>query len=151
MNVNAKELTSGAVFIVIGGFFAGNALMNLRIGSALAMGPGFFPVILGGILMALGVAIAVSGRHKPREEPTPMPWRGLFFVILSIVSFGLFARSLGFAPALFISVFLASMSSGLVSVRACLVVAAVLTVFCTLVFVEALGLPYPILGRWLSF
>lgn len=150
MQVNHRELAAGLVFVAIGGFFALNALVNLRLGSTLSMGPGYFPVMLGTILVALGIAIALAGIARPREVATRVPWRGLVLVIGSIVLFGATTRGLGFAPALAASVFMAAMSSGRLGWRAAAVLSLVLTLFCIAVFVWALALPYPLLGRWIA-
>lgn len=149
LTINPKELAAGALFVAIGGFFAGNALVNLRLGSALNMGPGYFPTVLGVFLVLLGIAIAATGINKPADGFGPVSVRGLLLVIGAIVFFGFTVRGLGFVPSLAVTVFLASMSSRGTSVRLALILAVTLTVFATLVFVYGLGLPYPILGRWI--
>lgn len=150
MKINPKDLAAGAVFVVIGGFFAGNALLTLRMGSTLNMGPGFFPAVLGSLLVLLGIAIAAEGLGRPAEAFGEVSWRGIVLVIGAIVVFGVTVRGLGFGPSLFLCVFMAGLSSGRMGWRMAAVVAAVLTVFSIGVFVEALGLPYPIIGRWLG-
>ena len=47
-----KDLLAGAIFIAIGAFFLSNAWRNLEIGTSFQMGPGYFPVVLAGILLA---------------------------------------------------------------------------------------------------
>ena len=61
MQRNLKDLAAGALFVAIGGFFTLNAWFNLTIGNALAMGPGYFPILLGLVLIGLGAAIALPG------------------------------------------------------------------------------------------
>lgn len=147
--INPKDLAAGAMFVAIGGFFAGNALLELRLGTALNMGPAYFPALLGGLLVLIGIAIAATGINRPAEPFGTISVRGVVLVIAAIVFFGLTVRGLGFAPSLAVTVFLAAMSSRRSSVRLALAIAAVLTVFATLVFVKGLALPYPILGRWI--
>ena len=151
MPINLKELASGLVFVVIGGFFAGNAALYLRMGTSLNMGPGYFPFILGLVLIGLGIAIAVSGMKTPAEPAPPIPWRGMVLVISAIVFFGVTVRGLGFGPSLFTATALAAASSGRMSWTGIAVLSLVLTVFSVAVFVHALGLPYPVFGRWLGF
>lgn len=147
--VNIKDLLAGLMFIGIGLFFALNALFYLRIGQPFNMGPGFFPIILGAILIALGSTIALTSLGKPPEAFGRVSWRGLTLVMASILFFALTIRWLGFAPGLGGSVFLAAMSSGRMRVRGALVLSAILTIFCILIFIVALGLPYPVVARWI--
>ena len=56
---------TGKIFVGIGGWFAFSAL-NLDIGTAFRMGPGYFPLILAGILIFLGVVIVVRSLRIPR-------------------------------------------------------------------------------------
>jgi hypothetical protein len=150
MGVNAKELAAGLIFSAIGIFFALSAWLTLPIGEAFSMGPGYFPVVLGIILTLLGIAICVTGANKPAEPMPPIAWRGLGLIMASIVFFGVTVRGLGFAPALFVSVALASLASEKLGWKAVLVVSVVLTAFCVAVFIYALGLPYPLIGRWIT-
>jgi hypothetical protein len=55
-----KDLYSGLMFIGLGLIFALGAL-NYPMGSALRMGPAYFPSVLGWILTILGVIIASWG------------------------------------------------------------------------------------------
>ena len=61
MRLNLRDLAAGALFIAIGSFFALSAFLNLPIGRAFAMGPGYFPMLLGLILIGFGLAIAIAG------------------------------------------------------------------------------------------
>lgn len=54
------DLLAGAIFIVLGGGFAYTA-STYDVGSLRAMGPGYFPLVLGLVLAALGVVIMAVG------------------------------------------------------------------------------------------
>src|SRR5918992_2700391 len=88
------DLLAGGTFLALG---AGFALGSLRydIGSALRMGTGYVPLVLGVALAALGLTIIVqgvlararpaSGEPAPEEHPGPergpVPWlRGALLV-----------------------------------------------------------------------
>ena len=65
-----KDFWAGMMLIGIGAaamFIA----REYRFGSALRMGPGFFPIILGGILVVFGVCIMAIGMRQRREDPGP--------------------------------------------------------------------------------
>ena len=56
--VNGRDFWSGAMFIAIGlGFMI--ASREYQMGSAVRMGPAYFPTVLGGLLAVLGVAVFV--------------------------------------------------------------------------------------------
>lgn len=149
MNINVKDLAAGSMFAGIGLFFTISAWVTLPIGQAFAMGPGYFPLVLGVVLTLCGLVIGAVGIGKPTQQFGRVSWRGLGLVMTSIIFFGVTVRGLGFAPALFVSVLLAALASARLSWRASLIVSVVLTVFCVGVFIYALGLPYPIIGRWI--
>jgi hypothetical protein len=150
MKINTKDLAAGSMFAGIGLFFVISAWLTLPIGQAFAMGPGYFPLVLGVVLTICGLGIAAAGIGKPAEMFGRVSWRGLVLVMASIIFFGVTVRGLGFAPALFVSVLFAALASGRLSGRTSLIVSAVLTVFCVGVFIYALRLPYPIIGRWIT-
>lgn len=150
MAVNIRDVAAGLLFVAIGLFFALDSVFNLRIGQAFSMGPGYFPLIMGGVLVALGVAIAAKSIGQVSVPIGRIPWRGLGLIMAAIIYFAASVRALGFAPAVAGSTFLASLSSGRMSLVAALITTAVLTLFCALVFVVALGLPYPLLARWIT-
>lgn len=148
MRLNPKDLAAGAIFVAIGAFFALNAWFSLAIGRAFAMGPGYFPIVLGVVLIALGVAIALTGIGKPSRPFGDVSWRGITLVSASIVFFALTVRGLGMAPALGGATVLAALSARNAPLFA-LILSLCLTAFCVLVFVYALRLPYAVIGPWL--
>jgi hypothetical protein len=150
MRLNLRDLAAGALFIAIGSFFALSAIFNLSIGRALSMGPGYFPVLLGLILIGFGLAIAISGAADPAAPFGPVSWRGVGLVTASIVFFALTVRGLGMAVALGGATVLAALSTDRNSPLVAIAISLVLTTFCILVFVVALRLPYPIIGPWLG-
>jgi hypothetical protein len=149
MEKGLKDFLAGLIFIGLGAAFAIGAL-SYPLGSALRMGPGYIPVALGGVLVLLGVLVIVEGFFAEGGELGPTPWRAIVLILASIFFFGLMVRRLGMAPTLFIATFIASFSSREMRLLPALAIALVLTVFCILIFVKALGLPVPLFGPWLS-
>ena len=150
MQINTRDVAAGLLFIAIGGFFALNSWFNLRMGTALNMGPGYFPLLLGLILIGFGVAIAVNAVNKPAELIGKVSIRGIVLVIGAVLVFGFTARRLGLGPSLFVTTFMASMSTERATLISSILLSIGLSVFCVLVFVYALGLPYPVIGPWLG-
>lgn len=150
MTVNVRDAAAGALFVGIGGWFAFSAL-NLDIGTALRMGPGYFPLILAGILIFLGVLIVVRALRADAGEIGPVAWRGLLFILPAPIVFGLTVRGLGMVLALVIIVLLVSHASRSMRPLTAACLAVGLTGFCVLVFSYGLGLPLRRFGPWLNF
>jgi uncharacterized membrane protein len=150
MTVNVRDATAGALFVGIGGWFAFSAL-NLDIGTAFRMGPGYFPLILAGILTFLGVVIVVRSLRAGTGEIGPVAWRGMLFILPAPIVFGLTVRGLGMVLALVIIVLLVAHASRSMRPLTAACLAVGLTGFCFLVFSYGLGLPLPRFGPWLNF
>lgn len=149
MRGNTKDFAAGALFIVIGLFFGLYALFTLHMGTLHSMGPGYFPIILSSVLVLFGIVIVVGAIGKPAESFGHISWRGVVLVTASIVFFAATVRGLGMLPSMGLATFMAGMSSGRLSTSASAAVSACLTIFCVVLFVYALGLPYPVIGPWL--
>lgn len=151
LNASKNDLASGAMFVALGGYFALEA-MKYDFGTPFRMGPGFMPIVLGGILVSLGVAVAITGIGKPdTEAPPPWPWRGIVLVLGTIMFFAATIRGLGFIPVVLISGLATALSSSRNSLLSALVVSVGLCVLCMLIFVIGLGLLVPWVGPWLRF
>ena len=145
-----KDLLAGAVFVGFGLAFAVTS-STYEVGSALRMGPGFFPLVLGGILVVLGVLIAVTGYvAADGGEIGTVPWRALVLLLAAILVFGFTVRGLGLAPALFVAVLLAAFAGRGVRVVPAVLIAASLTALSVLIFVYALQLRLALVGPWLG-
>lgn len=143
------DLAAGAVFVAFGLAFAITA-STYDVGSPLQMGPGFFPLVLGALLVLLGVLIAGKALIAPEHrELGRVPWRAAVLLVAAIVFFGLAVRRLGVAPALFGSVLLAALAGRSVRVGTAVLIAASLTALSVVVFIVLLQLPLPLLGSWL--
>ena len=104
---NVKDLAAGAVFAAIGLAFMAGAL-TLDIGSAFKMGPGYFPLVLSGLLVLLGFIVMAKSVNMPSESIGTVPWRGLVLILAAPVIFGATARSLGLLIALPLAIFAAA-------------------------------------------
>jgi hypothetical protein len=146
-----KDVLAGLIFIGFGLAFALTAA-TYDLGTALRMGPGYFPLVLGGLLAFLGILIVieaiVAGEGGAIDA---IPWRGLVLLTAAPLFFGFTVRGLGLAPSLFVTTLLAAFSSQRTTVLAAVAMAIGLTAFCILVFVEGLGMPVRLLGSWLGF
>jgi len=147
---NTKDLAAGLIFVFIGLAF-GSMALEMELGSARRMGPGYFPLLLAGVLVALGAAIVWQGLRRPAEAVGGMPWRGLILVVATPILFGLTLRGIGLMPAVFGVVVISAAASRMARLVPTVLLAVALTLFCVLVFVEGLNLPIRLVGPWLSF
>jgi hypothetical protein len=149
MSFDVKDIGAGVIFIAIGLLFGVGALHH-ELGTALRMGPGYFPLILAGLLVGLGVAIVVTGLGHAAPGRLAVPWRGLVLILGAPVVFGLTVRGLGLAPALALVALISAFASRRMSVPLALALSVSLTVFCVLLFSLGLGLPLRLFGPWLG-
>jgi hypothetical protein len=140
----ALVVATGAGFLYFG--------RNLTIGTASHMGSGYFPFMLSILMIVFGLAIIVNTLRVPRGDAStgPVPWRTLALIMGAIVFFAVTLKGLGIFPALFISTLAAASASRYAGLRASILLALVVTVFCVGVFIYALGLQIPVFGRWWS-
>jgi Tripartite tricarboxylate transporter TctB family len=149
MHINRKDLASGAIFVAIGLFYLIYAIKTLPMGRALNMGPGYFPIVLSWIMIAIGAT--VFGRSFFVAQATRfgiVPWRAIVMLTLAIIVFATFLDQLGLLLAVFLAAFLSSMSSSQIKIRTGVIVSLGIALFCTLVFGFGIKLSIPILGTW---
>jgi len=144
-----KDILAGLVFVAFGLVFAVVAT-SYEIGSPLRMGPGYFPFVLGCLLVLLGGVIAVKGFLAGDGEAIGViPWRAVGLVMAAVLFFGLTVRGLGLVPSVFVTALVSGYASRRTSLAMGLIVTVGLTVLCILVFVVALRLRLPLLGPWI--
>lgn len=146
---NPKGVLSGLLFIILAAMFAWQA-WDLPMGTGNRMGPGYFPMVLSGVLGLLGLVVLASGLSVDGAKPSGTAWRALGVLTLAIVFFGFGMQPLGFLPTIAISVFLSTMASQKFQLKAAIAITTIMTVFTWAVFILGLGLPLPLLGPWLG-
>ncbi len=144
-----KDVLSGLLFIALALLFGWQAL-TLPMGSSVRMGPGYFPMVLSGLMAFLGIVVLISGLRFEGDRATSIAWRGVIMLTLSTLFFGFGMRPLGFLPTLAITVFLACLASQKFHLVTALTITGVMVVFCWGVFILGLGLPIQLVGPWLG-
>ena len=149
MNVNRKDVAAGGFFVAVGALYGGMALRSLPLGSPLSMGPGYFPMVLCGLLVVLGSATAIRGLFVGGATPFGrIPWRAVIMLSLATIFFAAFLRQLGLFPSILLSTLIASLASSQVKLPAAIITSVVVAVFCVVVFSYGIKLPIPVFGSW---
>lgn len=137
----------GLTLIALGGFFIYQCL-GLELGTAVRMGPGYFPLILAVILTGLGGVVLVQAMRVAGEPIGPIALRGMLFILPAPIFFGLTVRGLGFVPAVFFAALIAGFASSRMKPLMAVALAAAISLFSMAVFSYALGLPFERFGPW---
>jgi hypothetical protein len=143
-----RDLWAGIVFAAVG--IAALLLgRELTIGSGAEMGEGYVPRAMAIALIALGVLIAATaawhGLGKPEARFDGMRWRPILFVTAAVLAFVAALQPLGLVAAIAASATAANFAGQPLSVRALLVLIAVLSAGVIAIFVWGLGLPLRVL------
>jgi hypothetical protein len=142
---NNKDFWAGMMFIGIGAVALVMA-MNYRFGSTHRMGPGFFPVVLGGILILFGSYIAFMGLRSNEKIQGNWSVRALIMLPAIIILFGFLMEHAGFIPALVVLGFGSAAAGREFKFVEVLLLTALLTVLSVALFIWGLSLPYPLLN-----
>ena len=136
-----RDLLAALLFIAFGAF----ALIGARpypVGTAMQMGPGYFPVVLGWLLIGLGALVGVRAARARDWQPLAWNWRPLAWISASILAFGFLMPRLGLVPALLVMFPLAAAAGRESRWREVVVLTLVMSAFAAAVFVHGLKLPY---------
>ena len=147
---NAKDFWSGVMFAAFGLFFMVVG-RQYDMGTAARMGPAYFPMVLGGLLLLLGVLIAIRATSATTisGKVDRFHFRPLALVLGGVVAFGLLLRPGGLLVALAALVLISSLGSHEFRLRDVLLLTVALAVVVVLVFIYGLGMTVPVLPEFL--
>jgi Tripartite tricarboxylate transporter TctB family len=141
MKVRApKDFWSGVMFCA----FAAIAILAARgysLGSAGKMGPGYFPLLLGIVLAAMGGILIARSVVVDDEPIAPFHLLPLVVIAVGVCLFGLLIEPLGLVVSLAVLTVLSARAGPQFRLMETVALAAVLIAFSIGVFVYALGLP----------
>jgi putative tricarboxylic transport membrane protein len=137
-----NDVLFGALLICIGAV-AILLLRPLRAGTALDMGPGYMPIALSLIAIALGLLTAVRGLLVEGPARERWPLRPLATILAAIGVFMLVQR-IGLVAAVAAVTMIAALADASMRWREAMALAALLSLFTALVFAVAFGLPFPL-------
>jgi hypothetical protein len=146
---NEKDFWAGLMFLAFGvGFVV--AARGYSMGTAVRMGPAYFPAVLGVVLAVLGAAIVLKSFAAERVAVPRFAFRPMLLVLVAIILFAVMLKPLGLVLATFVLVTVGSAAGHEFRWREVLILAAVLAAFSVLVFNYALQLPFNVWPAALS-
>ena len=145
-----EDFWAGLHFIAVGAV-AIYLSRDYPMGSALRMGPGYFPTWLGGIMSVFGVIVFARSFFLQGVGMGEWALRPLFVLSGSIVLYGLALDyfELGFVPALVILIMGCALAHKDVHWLETILLAIFLTMGCVALFIYIIGLPYRLF--WWSY
>lgn len=132
----------GGLVLVLLAIVALSASAELPGQRGFAFGPGTAPRLFALILAGLGVAVTLSGMVTDGPAIERYKIKGPALVILAIMLFAALIRPFGLVIATYIAFLVSIMGSSEMRWIESLLAAAVMTVFCWLLFVVLLALPF---------
>ena len=138
-----KDFCAGLLFIAVGA--AAIVIASAYpLGTAARMGPGYFPRMLGILLIGLGALLAFRGARLAGAPLGVWKWRPLVTVLGSVVLFGAMVTHAGLVLSTVVLIVLASSASREFRPREALVSGLLLSALAVGVFVIGLNLQLPI-------
>jgi hypothetical protein len=139
---NNADFWAGVMFIIFGAA-AVYMSRDYPMGSAMRMGPGYFPHYLGILMILFGLGIGAKGLLKGGNLIGPWAFKPIIVLSLGVIVFGLLIERVGFVPSL-VALIVLTTFAGREKVRwlEMLLVTIVLVVGAVAVFIYGIGLPY---------
>jgi hypothetical protein len=138
-----QDFGAGILFLAIGiaGIYFGS---DLTFGSAGRMGPGYFPMLLSGIIVLLGAIVGLRSLAIEGPPIEPIRVRPVLFILVAVLAFGFLIEQVGLAITAAALAIFAAYARGSVNIKETILLAIGLAVFAVAVFAYALGQPLPI-------
>ena len=138
-----KDFYAGLLFFAIG-LFAMVLAFGYPLGTAARMGPGYFPRVLGGIMMVLGVILSARSFKLEGHPITPFAWKAIGLVLGSIAIFGAIVMKAGLVIATVALIVISGLASKEFNLKESLISSVVLATAAVLLFIVGLKLQFPI-------
>jgi hypothetical protein len=115
---------------------------DYELGTAMQMGPGYFPTVLGGLLVSFGLLIAATSLRISGEGVKPFAWRPVLLLSAGFIFFGWGIETLGFFPSLLALILLSAAAGSEFKWKESLVMTMVLVAGSWALFIWGLKVPF---------
>ena len=139
-----KNFWAGLMFIGTGVFFVVWAMVHYQMGTAVRMGPAYFPTMLGGLLAFLGLLVLIESFAVEGPKVPKFAFRPLILISLACVLYGYLMKPLGLVGATAVLVIVSAYGGHEFKWKEVIILSIALIVFSVLVFVKGLTLPFPL-------
>jgi hypothetical protein len=143
-----RDYIAGALCSAIGAGTVSEAA-RYSIGTLGTMGPGFYPAVLGAILVGVGVLIAANASDHDTADPLHavterVDWRGVTCILSAVALFIVLVENAGLLAATFSAVFMAALGDRQATLRGSAALAACISLFGAIVFRWLLSVDLPL-------
>lgn len=145
-----RDLWAGLLFVGIG-MFAVLHGRNYPIGTLTQMGPGYFPAILGGIMMLCGASIALSAiLFHPADRIARPNLRAVLAIAGSALLFAILLDRVGLPATVFCASMVACAARRDFLRPSSFLLSVIIAGVCTVVFIYLLNIPIRLSPPWLQ-
>jgi hypothetical protein len=138
---STEDFWSGLMFIAFG-VVAIVVSRDYPMGSAMRMGPGYFPTYLGAIMATLGAIISARAFWLQGEGIGAWAFRPLIVLSIAFLLFGYAMDEIGFIPSLAILIVGSALAGREFKLTEVVIMTVVLVAGCWALFVKVLELPF---------
>src|SRR3954468_7134533 len=144
---NPQDVYGGMALILLSlvAFVASNDLPGMR---GFAFAPGTAPRLFAFTLAILSLGVVVGGLLTPGPDISGYKIRGVVFIIGSILAFAATIRPLGLVIASFSCMVICAAAAEDIKWRETIIIAALVTAFCAVLFPYGLNLPFQLWPRF---
>ena len=140
---NPKDFYAGLMFFLVG-LGAMIVAFGYPLGTASRMGPGYFPRVLGGILMVLGAILAIKSLRETGGKINPFAWKAVALVLGGVGVFAAIVIQVGLVVATTVLIFITGYASKEFNVKESIISSIVLSAASVGIFIIGLKLQFPI-------
>jgi hypothetical protein len=139
--LDSKDFWAGVALVATGGLVVLIA-RDYAFGTMVRMGPGFFPTVLGALLVLFGIRVLAKGLRSAERIEAGWSPRAMLLLPLSLALFGFLVDRAGLVPALAVLIVGSAAAGKDFKLVEIILLTAFLIVFSVIVFVWALGRPF---------
>jgi hypothetical protein len=141
LGIGGYDWLTGGIVTAIGVFVVARSV-TYQVGSASHMGPGYFPLVSGILVIIFGLAIIfVEGRRAVEGVNVQPQFRALVFISLGLASFAALIERAGLVPAVMATTILCCLANKSIRPPTAVALAVVAAALASAIFVWGLRMP----------
>jgi hypothetical protein len=141
LGIGGYDWLTGGIVTAIGVFVVARSA-TYQVGSASHMGPGYFPLVSGILVIIFGLAIIfVEGRRAVEGVNVQPQFRALVFISLGLASFAALIERTGLVPAVMATTILCCLANKSIRPLTAVALAVVAAALASAIFVWGLRMP----------